>query len=178
VDVPALETAANAEPVRELIRAQASYSQAAGKVGFEPQQTFSGAIGGISKVRGSLLELGILSEEQVRVLDTINAVVGVTYGSMLVFGALSVVVNAETAMQLAAAVAETAETLSIPFVGAAIVVAAVAAVAGMYIGLEAASAMASPAPPPVQEAASIESTGISTGVDRRRLKEQFYRSVS
>jgi len=171
MDVAALQTVSNISAFGELEDSQADLAGAVDSSGEFAAGDMKGVSLGITRLSSSLEELGLVNDKQADMLMSINAIIMVTYGSMLVLGALRALFSAEAAAQTAMAIAETAETLAIPGVGVVIVAAAVGAVAGMYIGLNYASEPSMPSTE--NEDIYIQGGDISAGTRRRQLAYQL-----
>ena len=170
MDVAALQTVSNISAFGELADSQDDLSGAFDSGGGFETGDMKGVSVGITRLSSSLQELGLVNDKQADMLMSINAIIGVAYGSLLVLGALKALFSAEAAAQTAMAIAETAETLAIPGVGVAIVAAAVGAVAGMYIGLNYTGNSMSFEQ---KEEISIQGGDISSGTRRRQLAYQL-----
>jgi hypothetical protein len=135
MDVATLQTVSNVGAYGELMDTEEDVAPQMGGTGGFMKGQFGGihqSQMGITRLSSGMQELGLLNEQQIDLLNNITAIIGVGYGALLVFSAITALLKTEIAVKMAMAVAETAEALAIPVYGEIMLAAAIGGAALVY----------------------------------------------
>ena len=157
MDVAALELNANVNAYADLEASQLRLADAMG--GAQPMAGMPGLRGmstGLNQITSSIKFMSILNAEQIKVLELIAGIIGVSYAAMQIISAIKAMREMQVTIAMVQAAYETVIAAAIPIIGE---IAIGAAIGATLVVMAAFSDMDR----------TIEAQSIASGTERRRL---------